>query len=61
MAPDAYLKMCNKWWDGYTGQTEIILEDIDKTHQCLAHHIKLWTDHYSFVGETKGGAISPDY
>lgn len=54
--PDAYLKLLNKWWDGYDGQKNVLIEDIDKTHECLAYHFKIWADHYPFNSETKGSA-----
>jgi hypothetical protein len=53
--PGAYIKAQNKWWDGYNGETCVILEDMDDS--CLKHYLKIWADKWSCSGETKGGHV----
>lgn len=53
-----YMKMRNKWWEGYNGQERVIMDDVkpeDLTH--LVSLIKNWADKHPFTGETKGGSI----
>jgi len=56
--PGAYIKNCNKWWDGYIDQEAVIMDDLDPPlAKALTHHIKIWLDHYPFTAEVKGGSL----
>lgn len=55
MAPNAYIKNPNtKWWDGYDGQDDVIIDDFDKYQVAQGGDMKRWLDIYPFQGETKG-------
>jgi len=54
--PEAYIKAQNKWFDGYTGEKAIILDDLDT--DTLGHLLKIWTDRYACSGEIKGGIVN---
>jgi len=52
-----YAKAQNKWFDGYTGQEMILLDDLDMMGTKLSHLLKIWSDRYPCQGETKGGTV----
>ena len=56
--PDAYIKMPNKWWDGYENEETVLIEDVQKEHHMLGYHFKIWADHYPFKAEVKGTTIT---
>lgn len=47
-----YMKMQNKWWDGYMDEPNVILDDFD--FKGLGHLLKIWGDEYGFNAESKG-------
>jgi len=59
--PDAYPKLCNKWWDGYQNQKHVIMDDVGLDHKCLGQQLKIWSDGYGVILENKGGAMASQY
>jgi len=52
-----YDKLPNKWWDGYSNQETVIIDDLDTSHTYLYSFLKRWTDRYSFPVEMKGSQV----
>jgi len=53
---EAYVKMNDKWWDGYTGQGTVIIDDYRPT-LCPFNEILRILDRYPFRVQPKGGSI----
>lgn len=61
--PGIYIKMHNKWWDGYD-RGPCLMDDVDPTtFEHLGHMLKLWCDRYPLRAEMKGKCtmIRPDF
>lgn len=56
---ELYLKNSNKWWDGYSGQPYVLIDDLGKDTNCLATYLKIWADIYAFRPEIKQACLAP--
>lgn len=54
-----YHKAQNKWWDGYTGQEAVLIDDLDS--DCLSHYLKIWADKWACQGEVKNGHVALNF
>jgi len=60
---DIYVKQPNKWWDGYTGQKVVIMDDFGpgiKDGPSI-HLLKTWLDKFPVSAEVKGGSVALVY
>jgi len=54
--PSSYMKACNhKWWDGYTGQDVVIMDDFRPSKDLPFNFILNLFDRYPLSVEVKGG------
>jgi len=54
---DVYIKNSNnKWWDGYRGQTCVILDELGDKQINLTYLLR-WFDKYPCTVETKGATL----
>lgn len=58
MGDDVYVKDHTKWWDGYTGQRAILLDEFSsREHFGIEETLRL-LDRYPYQGQTKGGYVN---
>lgn len=53
--PGVYRVLSHKWWDGYTGQQVVLVDDI-RVGWCKFEELLRITDRYPFRVEVKGGS-----
>lgn len=53
-----YLKDINKWWDGYEGHDNVLIDEFAPEHAVfMTGFLKKWVDRWTFSAETKGARI----
>lgn len=55
---DVYMKDGTKWWNGYTGQRCILLDDISVHEHWRIEELLRLLDRYPYQGQTKGGYVN---
>jgi hypothetical protein len=57
--PNLFVKNHNKWWDGYSDQKQVLIDDVDHSDaKWIGNFLKIWADKYAFQAETKGGTLT---
>lgn len=55
---NVYLKDINKWWDGYDGQLNVLIDELSPGQSdFMVVFLKKWVDRWKFSAETKGGKV----
>lgn len=55
--PGLYPKPMSKWWDSYSEQEVVLIDDVDYNQSSwIGYFLKIWADHYPFIAEVKGGS-----
>jgi len=55
--PEHYQKPLNKWWDSYSNQEVVAIEEWSPKNEVTASLLKIWADRYPFCAEVKGGTL----
>lgn len=55
--PNHFQKQTNKWWDGYDGETVVVIEEWSPKNDVSGANLKIWADRYPFPGQIKGGTL----
>ena len=55
--PSHFAKTLNKWWDGYSFQEVVVIEEWAPRNECTASFLKIWADRYAFTCEVKGAML----
>lgn len=55
--PNHYQKQLNKWWDGYTNEDIVVIEEWSPKNEVSGSQLKIWADRYPFPGQIKGGTL----
>lgn len=55
--PEHYGKQINKWWDGYSDEETVVIEEWSPKNEMSASNLKIWADRYPFNAEIKGGTL----
>lgn len=60
MTEDQYYdKDKSKYWNGYTGQNDVLIDDVEKDEKFMLGHLKKWCQHKCFQAEDKFGQMRP--
>lgn len=59
--PAHYKKLKNKWWDGFSGEGVVCIQEFSPKHEKLSEHLKEWADHYPFRCEKKGSSMEINF
>lgn len=45
-----YIKPSSKWWDGYNGQSDVLIDDFEiDAISYMGHNLKLWGDPWGYL------------